>query len=120
MKFLTNEEQLLIKIQADTTNLQSGLKGASAGITNFSKTISGLGKGMTIVGAAITAGFAMAIKTASTFEQSMANTASVAGATTEELQRMSDAAREMGKESVYTASQAADAMYHLGLSLIHI
>jgi len=111
---LTNEEQLLIKIQADATNLQSGLKAAGTGIDNFALKISSIGKGMTIVGAAITAGFAMAIKTASTFEQSMANTASVAGATAEELTRMSDAAREMGKESVYTASQAADAMYYLG------
>jgi len=114
VKFLTSEEQLLIKIQADTTNLQSGLKAAGTGLDNFALKISSIGKGMTIVGAAITAGFAMAIKTASTFEQSMANTQSVAGATTEELQRMSDAAREMGKESVYTASQAADAMYYLG------
>ena len=110
---MTNEEQLLIAIKADTTNLMSGLKTASTGMDSFSKKISGIGKGMTIVGAAITAAFVMAIKTASKFEQSMANTASVAGATTEELKRMSDAARDMGEKSVYTASQAADAMYYL-------
>ncbi|MCK4328336.1 phage tail tape measure protein [candidate division WOR-3 bacterium] len=111
---MTNEEQLLIAIKADTTNLMSGLKTASTGIGNFSKKIAGIGKGMTIAGAAITAGFAMAIKTASGFEQSMANVASVAGATKEELNMLSDAARKQGEESVYSASQAADAMYYLG------
>ena len=111
---MTNEEQLLIAIKADTTNLMSGLKAASTGVTNFNKTVLGIGKGMTIAGAAIIAGFAMAIKTASNFEQSMANTQSVAGATAEELKRMSDAARDMAKVSVFTASQAADAMYYLG------
>ena len=111
---MTNEEQLLIAIKADTTNLMSGLKAAGTGMDNFASKISGIGKGMTIVGVAITAAFGMAVKTASNFEQSMANTASVAGATAEELQRMSDAAREMGKQSVYSASEAADAMYYLG------
>jgi len=114
VKQLTNEEQLLIAIKADTTNLMSGLKTASSGMNNFASKIGSIGKTMTVAGAAITAGFAMAIKTASGFEQSMANTASVAGATSEELQRMSDAAREMGKQSIYSASQAADAMYYLG------
>jgi len=113
VKQLTNEEQLLIAIKADTTNLMSGLKTASSGISNFNKKIAGIGKGMTIAGAAITAGFVMAIKTASGFEQSMANTASVAGATTEELERMTKAARDMGEQSVYSASQAADAQYYL-------
>ena len=110
---MTNEEQLLIAIKADTTNLMSGLKTASTGISNFSKNIAGIGKGMTIAGAAITAGFAMAIKTASGFEQSMANVASVASATKEELQALTDTARKQGEESVYSASQAADAMYYL-------
>jgi len=110
---LTNEEQLLIAIKADTTNLMGGLKTASSGISNFNKKIAGIGKGMTVAGAAITAGFAMAIKTASGFEQSMANTASVAGATKEELELLTAAAREQGEQSVYSASQAADAQYYL-------
>ena len=110
---MTNEEQLLIAIKADTTNLMSGLKTAGAGVSDFSKKISGIGKGMTIAGAAILTGFGMAIKTASKFEQSMANTASVASATGEELEKMSDYAREMGEQSVFSASQAADAMYYL-------
>ena len=67
MKFLTNEE-LLIAIKADTTNLQSGLKAASTGMDNLTTKISSVGKVMTVVGVAIVAAFAMAVKTASTFE----------------------------------------------------
>ena len=43
----------------------------------------------------------------------MAITASVAGATADELKRLSDYAREMGEQSVFSASQAADGMYYL-------
>ena len=110
---MTAEEQLLIAIKADTTNLMSGLKTAGTGISNFNKQVSNIGKGMTVAGAVIVAGFAKAIKTASQFEQSMANVASVAGASTEEQKKLSDAAREQGEESVYSASQAADAQYFL-------
>ena len=48
------------------------------------------------------------------FEQSIANTASVSGATGKELKKLEDAAREMGKTTAFSASQAADAMYFLG------
>lgn len=68
---------------------------------------------MTVAGGVIVAGFGMAIKTAKEFEQSMANTASVAGATAEELKTLSNYAREMGEQSVFSASEAADAMYYL-------
>ena len=110
---MTNEEQLLIAIKADTTNLMSGLKTAGTGVANFNKSVSNIGKGMTVAGAVLIAGFAKAIKTASQFEQSMANVASVAGASAEEQEKLSDAARKQGEESVYSASQAADAQYYL-------
>ena len=110
---MTNQEELLIAIKADTTNLMSGLKAAEGGISNFSRNLANVGKGMTIVGGAITGAFALAIKTASGFEQSMANIASVAGASAEGLRDLTEAARKQGEESVYSASQAADAQYYL-------
>jgi TP901 family phage tail tape measure protein len=54
-----------------------------------------------------------ALQTSAQFEQSMANAASVAGATGEELKNMTALAREMGKTTVFSASQAADAMYYM-------
>lgn len=58
-------------------------------------------------------GFILAIRQAGSFEQSMANVASVLGANKETLQSLSDAAREMGKTSVFSAQEAARAMYDL-------
>jgi len=99
-----------VRIEADQTGLTTGLNKAK---TNVSASMKTIGRNMAIAGGVITAAFGMAIKTASQFEQSMANTASVAGATSEELKKLSDYAREMGEQSVFSASEAADAMYYL-------
>ena len=99
-----------MEITADQTKLTAGLNKAQS---NVAASMKNIGRNMVIAGAAITAAFGMAIKTASGFEQSMANTASVAEATSEELKKLSDYAREMGEQSVFSASQAADGMYYL-------
>jgi len=99
-----------VEIYADQTKLTKGLNKAQK---NVGASMKAIGRSMTIAGAAIVAGFGMAIRTAAKFEQSMANVASVAGATSEELIKLSDYARKMGEQSVFSASQAADAMYFL-------
>ncbi|MBA7526142.1 hypothetical protein ES705_18303 [subsurface metagenome] len=99
-----------VEISADQTKLTAGLNKAQKNVATSMKAI---GKSMTIAGAAIVAGFGMAIKTAAKFEKSMALTASVASATSEELKELSDYARKMGEQSVFSASQAADGMYYL-------
>lgn len=67
------------------------------------------------IGAAIgiTIGLKDAIDTFATFEQSMANAAAVSGATGEELQKMTNLAREMGRATRFSAREAADAMYYM-------
>ena len=52
-------------------------------------------------------------KTFATYEQSLANTQSVAQASVEELDRMDEAARRVGATTRSTASQAANALYYL-------
>lgn len=106
-----------VTIGANTAPLAAGLNQAKGMVATstatMTKKLASIGKGMTIAGALIVAGFGLAIKTAKKFEQSMANTASVAGATSEELKKLSDYARKMGEQSVFSASQAADGMYYL-------
>lgn len=53
------------------------------------------------------------ISTFASFEQSMANVAAVAGATPDEFEKLTAAAREAGETTKFTASQAADALYNL-------
>ncbi len=66
-----------------------------------------------LIGAALTLSLGLVVNTTAQFQQSMANTQSVIGATVDELGQLTDAAREMGKVSVFSASQAADAMFFL-------
>ncbi|MBO8169351.1 MAG: phage tail tape measure protein [Thermoanaerobacteraceae bacterium] len=54
-----------------------------------------------------------AIKTAAEFEQSLANVQSVAGATREELALLRETALSAGRETIFKASEAADALYYL-------
>jgi TP901 family phage tail tape measure protein len=63
--------------------------------------------------ASITASFTAGIKIGASFEQSMANVASVAKATAEDLAALNAAAAEAGETTRFTASEAADAMYSL-------
>jgi TP901 family phage tail tape measure protein len=57
-----------------------------------------------------------AIETYQEFEQSMANTAAIANATQAQYEQLESAAREMGKETTKTASEAADALGYMMLA----
>lgn len=57
-----------------------------------------------------------AVSEYSEFEQSMANTAGIAGATESEYEKLSKAAREAGKATTFTASEAADALGYMALA----
>lgn len=105
---------LVVKIAADISGLSKGLKEAQSKLLGVSNKLSSIGTKLTL---GITTPLVMlakqALDTSGQFEQSMANAASVAGATGEELQKMTDLAREMGKNTVFSASDAADAMYYM-------
>jgi TP901 family phage tail tape measure protein len=53
------------------------------------------------------------IGTSATFEQSMANVASVSGASATEFDKLTAAAEQAGETTRFTASQAADGLYYL-------
>lgn len=75
------------------------------------------GMGESLQGMLLAAGAIASVGGAATayiaFMDAVANTASVAGATREELKRLEQAAREQAAVSVYSAKQAADAQYYL-------
>ncbi len=105
---------LVVKIGADISGLQRGLKQAQSKILGVSNSLANVGRSISL---RVTAPLALlgnqAIKTASDFEQSMANAASVAMASEEDLARMTQLARDMGKSTVFSASQAADGLYYM-------
>ena len=105
---------LVVKISADISSLSKGLKQASNTLTKVSQSFTKIGTSLTAsVTAPLVALGTTIVKTSAEFEQSMANAASVAGATGEELERMTALAREMGSKTVYSASDAADALYYM-------
>lgn len=57
-----------------------------------------------------------AVSEYSEFEQSMANTSAIAGATSEEYDQLAEAARAAGKATTFTASEAADALGYMALA----
>ena len=105
---------LVVKIAADISSLSKGLQLAQKSIQKVS---AGFTKAGTKLTASITAPLVAlgtaAVNVSQKFEQSMANAASVAGATGEELARMTALAREMGSKTVFSASDAADALYYM-------
>jgi len=106
------------KLKGDTEKSISGLETKwgklSKAIDKNAESIRSLGTLMSGFGIAATAAFGLATRTAAGFQQSMANTQSVIGATSSELQKLTGFAREMGKTSVFSAKQAANAIYYLG------
>ncbi|MDE6604783.1 MAG: phage tail tape measure protein [Clostridia bacterium] len=105
---------LVVKIAADISSLSSGLQTAQ-------KKLQSVASGFTKIGTKLTASVTVplvalataAVNVSKSFEQSMANAASVAGATSEELAQMTAIAREMGSKTVFSASEAADALYYM-------
>lgn len=105
---------LVVKIAADISSLSKGLQTAQKKLKNISSSFTKIGTKMTAsLTLPIVALGASVVNLSQQFEQSMANAGSVSGATAEELQRMTDLAREMGSKTVYSASQAADALYYM-------
>jgi len=105
---------LVVKIAADISSLSKGLQSAQKQIQKVASSFTKAGTKLTAsITAPLIALGGTAVKISADFQQSMANAASVAGATGEELQEMTDLAREMGAKTVFSASDAADALYYM-------
>ena len=89
----------------------SGLKAATAIISTASATLAAMG--------------GYAIKVGSEFEASMSKVAAISGATSSELDALTEKAKEMGALTKFSASESAEAFQYMAmagwdLSLIHI
>lgn len=111
-----------------TKKLDTAITEANGLSTKFADTI---GSGLTTIGDKISSvgtrlttsisvplGLAMAsaVKFGAEFDKGMSNVKAVSGATAEEFQTMRDAAIDWGEKTVYTATEASDALYYMGLA----
>ena len=98
---LTILKQTMAKMPYE--NLSKGLGKVSGGLKSISQATAPLSMGLA-------AAFGGAVKTTIDFENAMAEVGAIAGATSEDLQRMSDKAREIGSNTQLSASEGAEAM----------
>ena len=112
-------EQELRRLQEEAASTSVAL----AKIDEAGKKIEAFGDSVTSAGQAImpasmaVAGLgAAAVKTAADFDTSMSKVAAVSGATGDDLDALRDKAREMGAQTKFSASEAADAMNYMAMA----
>ena len=105
--------KIVIETGIDTKGIETGLKKVSSiaktGIATTVTAISGMSTALAGV-----AGYS--IKVGSSFEAGMSKVQAVSGASNEQLQRLSDKAKEMGATTKFSATEAADAMNYMAMA----
>ncbi|PIE98632.1 MAG: phage tail tape measure protein [Treponema sp.] len=120
--------ELYAELNLKTKKLQDGTKKANRTIAKLERDIEStqerINSKLAMIGGALSIGVTaplmimgkQAIDTFANFEQSMQNTASVMSANASEMEKLRNKAEEMGATTRFSASQASDALYHLGSS----
>lgn len=103
------------KVQASFGNSIKDVKNNLDSMVNMAKSAA---KMVTTAFAAVQVGqfVSDAVKTYSSFEQAMANTAAIANASATDYERLEEAALEMGKATTKTATEASEALGYMALA----
>lgn len=105
------------KAKTETDKYNRSLKKQASIIgTKNSGLIGSMGGLKVAIGVGITAGFTMAIIAGAKFERQMATVKGIMRATTIDLEKMSNAALEMGSNSEHGANKAAEALKFMGMA----
>ena len=104
-----NNAEVLIKFKADDKEAQKTTKSVQKSLESVSKS--------TAKYSAVATGVIAGISAVSMeFEKSMANVQAISGATADDMALLEAKAREMGKETVFSASESADALSYMALA----
>lgn len=116
---IAETEQQLKSLEDQAGKANTTLQQISAAGDRFQEVgqkIEGVGKKLLPITAAVTGVGAAAVKTTADFDESMSNVSAISGATGEDFDRLRDKAREMGAETKFSASEAADAMSYMAMA----
>ena len=115
------------RIEVDTSGVSGNVKKAESDVGSFTsklasshRSITQVGIGVSAAGIAIGAGFALAVSSAMDYEHRMMAIKAVSGATTAEMDAVSKKALQLGKDTKFSAAEAATAIEELvkaGVSL---
>jgi len=107
---------LVVRVGVKLTELQEGLRTAGQNISQFGDEIIGIGLAISALSVPLLAFGRDAVRTGMEFESAMSNVRAVTGANEETMARLESTAREMGRSTVFSANQVADAMGYMGLA----
>lgn len=85
-------------------------------ISEFGDKVSGVGQKLLPITGAVAGIGAAAVKTSADFDSAMSKVQSLSGASGKELERLRDAALEMGETTAFSATEAADALGYMALA----
>lgn len=108
-------QQEMDKTRAAQTKLQQVLMARNSAMANFSTASSGLMSGAATV-TMMSAPVVSMIQTAATFEAAMSKVKAITSSNEQEIQQLTNQARELGEQTQFSATQAADAMSYLGMA----
>lgn len=118
-------------LDLDTSKFSSGIKTAGQEMKGFTDNtqsaedrFKSLGSGLQTVGAGMTLGVTaplvaigtVAVMTAANFEHGMSKVSALSGATGDDLQMLEDKARELGKSTIYSATEASEGLQYMALA----
>ena len=113
----TEQELRNLQTETDKTNTAFAKIGAAGEVMqNVGDKISGAGEKLLPVTAGITALGTAAVKTGADFDAAMSKVAAVSGTTGEDLEALRAKAREMGSQTKFSASEAAEAMNYMAMA----
>lgn len=118
---------IIAHLKLDMTNFSNSLNEAQRQIEETSQDFSGMesaGKALQAVGAGLTAGLTVpvmafgksAVEATTQFNASLSKTGALMGATTEDMNKLRDAAKEYGATTQFSASECSDALGYMALA----
>lgn len=118
---------IVAHLKLEMSDFNSNLNRAVEQVQQTQNSFSGLkatGESLSTVGTALTAGItapvmalgASVVKTQMTFEHSMSKVRALSGATGKDFELLENTAKKMGAETIYSASEAADALGYMALA----
>lgn len=112
-------EQELKKLEDKAKDSKSALESigeAGEKIKSAGDKVAGVGEKLLPITAGVAAIGTAAVKTTADFDAGMSNVSAISGATGEDLDKLRAKAREMGSQTKFSATEAADAMSYMAMA----
>ena len=105
-----------VKLTMDDAELKKGLESAQKKIRSFTDSLNAWSSRMATVAPALGAAFVGVVRSFAEFDDQMRMVRAFAGATGRELEKLTELAKRLGRETSFTAAQVASGMGELGKS----